>query len=456
MVAPSASDATATPVATGGELGPPLVEPDGPSIMENSAVNVAGLLLANGLSALGGLVTANLLGAQNVGILAVAFGLVEFGRSLSSFTHNPSILEYHRNPDPGTVFGTSLLLKVIGSTLFVALAATLDAPLSALFDLPRHALTLTSFVILLGSFSEIGTARLEAEHKVVRRNLILALGPAVGLLAVGVYILAGKYDLYAAIVTSLVGTGVMAIAFALTWPRPWGFRFDPKVARYLVGYGSRIVVTGVLAQVLIWTDTLMISYLRGNEDVGVYNVAFQLTFVMVVASVSVGTALLPAMSQLAGRGESTALAYQRGTLLSLGLGLLLGLLYVVAGPLLLRLYGAEFVGGYVPLLVLTVFGLAGALAVPAASALTVHGRAGTLTLISLAQAILNVPLNYVLINALGVTGAALATTTVFVGGTLVTWYFVKRITGAWPLSREVFREARVLVRAKVGRRGGNL
>jgi O-antigen/teichoic acid export membrane protein len=452
MAAPSASDATATPVATGAELAPPLPEPDGPSVMENSAVNVLGLLLANGLSAVGGLVTAIFLGATNVGVLAVVFGLVEFGRSLSSFTHNPSILEYHRNPDPGRVFGTSLILKLVGSTLFVALAAVLDAPLAALFKLPPWTLTLTSVVILLGAFNEIGTARLEAEHRVVRRNLILALGPAVGLLAVLAFILAGRYDLYAAIVTSLVGTAVMGLAFAMAWPRPWRFRFDRDVARYLVGYGSRIVVTGVLAQALIWTDTLMISHYMDNEAAGVYNIAFQLTFVMVVASVSVGTALLPAMSQLAGRGESTALAYQRGTLLSLALSVLLALAYVVAGRLLLSFYGAEFASGYVPLLVLTVFGIAGALAVPAASTLTVHGHAGTLTLISLGQALLNVVLNYVFIQSMGTTGAALATTSVFVLGTLLTWIVVKRVTGAWPLSVEVWREARLLVRAKMGRR----
>lgn len=452
MVAPSGSEAA--PVATGAEL--PLVPPpdlDGPSVMENSAVNLVGLLLANGMSALGGLVTANLLGPVGVGVLAVTFGLVEFGRSLSSFTHNPSILEYHRNPDPGTVFGTSLALKVTGSALFVALAASLDAPVSAFFDLPPWSLTLTSLVILLGAFSEIGTARMEAEHRVVKRNLLLAMGPGVGLLAVAVYVAAGKYDIYAAILTSLVGTGAMGLAFAIAWPRPWRFRFDRKVARYLVGYGSRIVVTGVLAQLLVWTDTLMISALLGNEAVGVYNVAFQLTFVMVVASVSIGTALLPAMSQLAGRGESTALAYQRGTLLSLALSVLLAVVYIVGGPFFLRLYGPEFVVAYPPLLILTLFGMAGALAVPAASALTVHGRAGTLTLISLVQAILNVPLNFLLIRALGVQGAALATTTVFVGGTILTWFVVRRITGAWPLSGEVVREARLLFRRRVLRRG---
>lgn len=458
---PSASDPT-SPVATGTgvpeaadaaatEAEVARLPRDGPSVMGNSAVNLVGLLLANGLSALGGLVTARVLGAEAVGILAVAFGLVEFGRSLSNFTHNPSILAYHRDPDVGRVFGTSLVLKVAGSTLFIALAAALDPFAVRAFDLPPWALTLTSTVIVLGSFPEIGAARLEAEHKVVQRNLLLVTGPAVGMLAVLLFILAGAYGVYAAILTSLVGTVAMSVAFAAAWPRPWGFRYDRKVAGYLFGYGSRIVASGILAQALIWTDTLMISYLLGHEAAGVYNVVFQLTFVMVVASVSIGTALLPAMSQLAGRGESTDLSYQRGSLLSLGVSIPVALAYVLAGPFFLGLYGGEFQDGYASLLILTVFGLAGALAVPAASALTVHGRAGLLTLISLGQALLNVPANYVLIQVWGITGAALATTTVFVAGTLLLWYAVRRTTGAWPFSRAVFGEARDLVRAKMGR-----
>lgn len=450
---PSASDPT-SPVATG--TGVPeaaeAAESERVSVMGNSAVNLAGLMLANGLGALSGLVTARALGPGPVGILAVVFGLVEFGRSLSNFTHNPSILEYHRRHDAATVFGTSLVLKFVGSLLFIALAASFDPLLTQLFDLPPWSVTLCSLVIVLGTFPEIGTARLEAEHRVVRRNLLLALGPSVGFLCVLVFLAFGAYDVYTAIATSLVGTLAMAIGFMWAWERPWRFRYDGKVAGYIIGYGSRIVATGILAQALIWTDTLMITYLRGHEAAGVYNVAFQLTFVMVVASVSVGTALLPAMSQLAGRGESTALAYQRATLLSLGLCIPIGLAYVVAGPLFLGLYGEGFVAGYPPLLVLTVFGLAGALAVPASSALTVHGRAGTLTLISLAQAVLNVPLNYVFIQRWGITGAAAATTLVFAGGTLAAWWVVKRATGAWPLSRGVFGEAWLLLRAKLRRR----
>ena len=451
----SANDAAPVAAGTGVVEAAEAAAPvdDGPSVLGGSAANLLGLLAASGLSALGGLVTARLLGAEAVGILAVAFGLVEFGRSLSNFTHNPSILEYHRNPDAGTVFGTSLALKVTGSSLFIALAVLLDPVLSAFFGIPRWSLVLTSTVIVLGSFTEIGTARLEANHDVIRRNLLLVVGPAVGMVAVAAYILFGVYNVFTAITTSLLGTLAMSVGFALAWPRPWRFRYEPRVARYLVGYGSRIVAAGILAQALIWTDTLMLSAILGNEAAGVYNVAFQLTFVMVVASVSIGTALLPAMSRLAGRGESTTLAYQRATLLSLALCVAVALAYLVGGRFFLYLYGAEFMEAYAPLLVLTVFGIAGALAVPAQSALTVHGHAGTLTMVSLAQAVLNVPLNYVFIHLWGILGAAVATTTVFVGGTVVSWVVVHRVTGAWPLSRAVLGEALRLAGPPRWRRG---
>lgn len=420
-----------------------------PGIFENSALNLAGLVAGGALGALSGFVTAKVLGPEGVGILAVVFGLVEFGRGLTNFTHTPSILEVHRGRDEGAVFGTSLMLKFLGAFLFVGLAALVAPRLADLFNVPSFAIFLTSILLLLGAYQEIGTARYEAANRMLMRNMLVTLGPSIGLLAVLIYVFLGKYDVYAAIVTSLIGTSAMSIGFLVHWKRP-RFRWEASVARYLLTYGGRLVLSSFLTQVLLWTDTLMISAILGNVATGIYNVVFQLTFVMVTASVGIGVALLPAMSELASRGADTRAAYQRGTLLALGLSLAGALVFVLLGRLILGLYGPEFTRGYVPLLVLTVFGASAALAVPAQSMLTVHGRATTLLVLSAVQVAVNVPMNYFLILELGILGASLATTSVFALGLALMWVLVHRATGAWPLSREVFTEAWAKARARLG------
>jgi O-antigen/teichoic acid export membrane protein len=420
-----------------------------PGVFENSALNLGGLVAASGLGALSGLLTARTLGEEAVGVLAVVFGLIEFGRGLTNFTHTPSILEVHRGRAEGAVYGTSLYLKLIGAFVFVLLAALAAPRLAEVFAVPAAAIVLTSTLLIVGSYQEIGTARYEAANEMLKRNVLVTIGPLVGLAAVVVFVLMGRYDVYTAIVTSIIGTLAMSIAFWYHWKRP-KFRWDAPTARYLMDYGGRLVLSSFLTQVLLWTDTLLISALRGNADAGVYNVVFQLTFVMVTASIGIGVALLPAMSELAARNADTRLAYQRGTLLALGLSAAMASVYVVLGRPILGLYGPAFVNGYLPLLVLTVFGMAAALAVPAQSMLTVHGRATQLMLLSLAQALLNVPLNFLLITRYGILGASVATTSVFLIGLVLTWWLVWRTTGATPLSHEAFGDAWREARKRLG------
>lgn len=423
----------------------------GRGVLENSAINLMGLVAGSLFGVASGWITARVLGPAGVGVLAVVFGLIEFGRGLTNFTHNPSILEVHRGRDPGAVWGTSLVLKFVGALVFVALVASLSPLLAETFRVPAVAIILTSFLLVVGAFQEVGTARWEAENRMVQRNLLVASGPFVGFLAVLAFVAAGRYDVYAAVLTSIIGTTAMSLGFLSVWPDARAMRYDGAVASYLIRYGSRLVAATFLTQALLWTDTLMVSGILGNASAGVYNVVFQITFVMVTASTAVGVALLPAMSELRGRGEDTSLAYHRGTLLALGLSLLLAAVLAPAGPLILRLYGPGFEGGYPALLVLLLFGVTAASSVPAQSMMMVHDRAGTLTLLSFAMAAVNIPVNYLLIGKLGILGASIATTVVFALGMLATWTIVHRTTGAWPLSRSTFAEART-VPARLARR----
>lgn len=423
----------------------------GPGILENSALNIGGLMAASVLGLISGVITANVLGPVGVGTLAVIFGLIEFGRGLTNFTHNPSILEVHRGRDEGAVFGTSLVLKYAGAFMCVGLAYLLAGAVAPVFHVPAWAIVLTSTLLVVGAFQEIGTARYEAANRMLMRNVLVTIGPFVGLLAVLLFVAVGEYNVYTAIVTSIVGTAAMSAAFYVHW-KDRAFRWDGAVARYLITYGGRLVLATFLTQALLWTDTLMVSYLLGNAEAGVYHIVFQMTYVMVTVSVAIGVAVLPAMSELAGRGADTSAAYHRGTILAFLITSAIGIFFALAGPFILRyVYGPEYLAGYPSLLVLLVFGLAGSLLVPAASLLTVHGRAGALTLLSLAQAVVNVPLCYLLTQRMGIVGAALATTCVFIVGLFATWWLAHRVTGAWPWNADATREAWHTLRQKIRR-----
>lgn len=415
---------------------------EGPGIFSNSLTNILGLVAVSTLGALGGLLTARHLGPAGMGVLAVTWGFVEFGRALTSCTHIPSIQKFHQGRSADVVFGTSLAVKLVGSALFIGVMVILAEPLARLFGIPPLGILLAASVLLIGSFFEVGAARLEAQNKMVRSNLILVSGSIMGLLAVVLLAATNDLTVYTSILTTLVANATMSLGAARFAYSALRLRVELALGVEMTKYGLRIVAASLLAQGLIWTDTLMVSALvhDANVSTGIYNVVFQLTFVMVTASTAMGVALVPALAQLVGRGEDTSLGYQRGTLIALSISLAISLVYVVAGRFILSLYGELFLDGYPALLILTAFGIAAALAVPASTMLTIHGHAGVLTGLSLAQLALNLPLNYLLITRLGMTGAAIATTCVFVSGTLLSWWLVRRLTGALPFSRVAFRE----------------
>lgn len=415
-----------------------------PGIFRNSAINIAGLVFANGFGALAGLLVARTLGAEAVGILAVAIGLVEFGRTLSNFTHGPSIIAYHRDGEAAGVFGTSLILKGVGAGLWIALAFLTAPWIEATFHIPAWAFLLASLTLAVGIPYEIGVAWLEADNLMLRRNAVMLTGPVVNLAIVVGLVFLGDLSVRAVIVASLAGTLAMSFA-ASTRIVSLRLQFDAPTARWMAVYGFQLLATAILTQALIWTDTLMISALVGNSAAGIYNVIYQLTFLMVTASAAIGTALMPALSSLAGRGLDTSAGYARGTLLTLSLSAILAVGYVLAGPFVLALYGPEFTAGYPALLVLIVFGLAAALAVPPGSLLAVHGHARAMVWLGIGQVLLNTILNYVLIRQIGILGAAIASTVAAVLGLVTIWWLAHRYTGAWPLNRVVLREAWALL-----------
>jgi O-antigen/teichoic acid export membrane protein len=281
---------------------------------------------------------------------------------------------------------------------------------------PPSVLVLASTVLVLSTGFEVGAARLESQNRMVRSNLILASGSVVSLSLVLLLALAHHLTLYTSIAATLAANLTMSV---LAWwyarPRPGLIRADPRLTVEMTKYGLRIVSASLLTQGLLWTDTLMVSNLRGNGA---------------------------ALSRLAAEGQDTARGYQRGTVIALAMSASIAFVYWIAGRLLLGLYGPAFVEGYPALLVLTLFGISAALTVPAATMLTIHGRAGLLSLLSLAQLAVNLPLNYFLIRDYGLMGAAVATTSVFALGTALSWIAVQRTTGAWPLSKAAVVEVR--------------
>lgn len=202
----------------------------GRGILANTALNIGGRSAVGVAGALGALITAHVLGAEALGILGVTFILADFGRPLSSFTHVPSIMEVHRGEEPDVVFATSLVIKLALSAVFSVAILAVSPLLMATFHLPPMTVFLASGVVLVGSFFEVGSARLEAEDRMTRSNVILAAGSLVGLAVVLGLWLTGHLDIYASILATVVANVAMSIGAILFVRWPFHARIDKRAS----------------------------------------------------------------------------------------------------------------------------------------------------------------------------------------------------------------------------------
>ncbi|MGC3874645.1 flippase [Halomonas sp. GXIMD04776] len=160
------------------------------------------------------------------------------------------------------------------------------------------------------------------------------------------------------------------------------------------------------------TDILMLGFLGGSEEVGLYKVAAQGSLLVAFALTSINMVLAPYVTRLYKQGNSVQL--QKMITLSaqiiLATALPVAAVFIVFGEFfLLQVFGNEFVDAYPPLAILCVGQLINAGLGSVVLLLNMTGNEKDTVRGVVVAAILNVVFNLILIPFLGMVGAAIAT-----------------------------------------------
>jgi O-antigen/teichoic acid export membrane protein len=185
---------------------------------------------------------------------------------------------------------------------------------------------------------------------------------------------------------------------------------------------------------LLQTDIIMLGHYVNTKEAGLYAAASKLVKLVTFGLFAINTMAVPIVSQCYALKQKTelqgiiTLAVKGGLLFSLPASLLM----VIFGGKLLRLYGAAFAVGYIPLLILvggrvidSMTGLVGYLMM-----MTNHHKAAIK--IYGATVVLNVMMNMLLIPSYGMKGAAAATTLSMITWNVTSVIYVRRKLGMNP------------------------
>ncbi len=277
-------------------------------------------------------------------------------------------------------------------------------------------------VLLLG-LSSLAFSVFLADQMPLRAELLsggvrsVLLGVVVaGLAGLGVFAQLG--DVQAAALA--MGATVLAIAIGLGLQCVWlapvlaGRMRGPAVrgerAEWMASGLSAMVSVGAFA-LIERLDTILLSALASPAEAGPYSVVARLALMVSVALAPVAAVVGPRGAQFLARGDRAGLQrlMSQGALLTTGLGLSFALGLLVVSPLLLGLFGAEFVLGRSLLAVLLAGQVALALAGVAGGVLAMAGQNRILMAAMGATVVLDMVLCLVLIPRFGMYGAGMAT-----------------------------------------------
>ncbi len=344
-----------------------------------------------------------------------------------------------------TILGVKIPLAILAFFAVILLARILG------YDpMVQQLVMLAAVVMVLDSVALTFYGILRGEQLLKYESLGIFVGQAL-ILLVGGSVLFLNPSLPMLIVALMVGSIFNAL-FSLTIVlKRFGARalvpsWDGAFARKVLRIALPFALAGAFVKVYSYIDTVLLSQFHGEAAVGLYAIAYKLTYAFQFLPMAFVAALYPGMSSMlvhdrdrVARLFEDAMWYMMLLVTPIVLGI-----WSIADQIVPAFAGSEFIGSILPLQILIFVLFFIFLDFPIGSLLNAADRQVTKTAIMGVTMVVNVILNFLLIPSLGVVGATIAALgsffVLFAGGL----YFVPQII-SWSPSRLVRRLFPILV-----------
>ena len=389
-------------------------------LRRSPAVRSSGLLFAgDAASALAGLVmvsiTSRHLGAARFGVLAqqnlivaLLVGITDLGLATATL----KLVGERRAQGRGTeaLLRVVVMAECAVGLLVLALGGLFAGRLAG--GLSGESIHLAVVLAVVSGSAQSALAFVGpflAAHGLFFRNAALtAAGAAARLVVVSTLIATGHGSLRVLLVASAVLPVLTLLVGVAMSPRGW-LRPSTRAAQraelaVVVRFSRWILLSYVATTIASRVDVLLVSRYRDATEVGVYAAALQLVLPLPLLVGAVSTVLLP---RIAGLDVAGLQSYLRQTApLTAGLGAVLLLPLLVAGPVLRLVYGAGFGASTTPFTLLYLAYLVALVTNPLSIVVYARDRPQWFTAVNAVQAVLGVGLDVVLVPRAGAVGAA--------------------------------------------------
>jgi O-antigen/teichoic acid export membrane protein len=196
-----------------------------------------------------------------------------------------------------------------------------------------------------------------------------------------------------------------------------------------------ILLSSAFLSISSWTDIFMLGSMASKADVGVYSAAYKLATITLLVILTINIIIAPKIAELYHQNKikQLELEVRNANRLMTYLTLPIVIVLLFFRKFFLGWFGMEFLSGELVLILLSFGFLVNAFCGTVTHILNMTNYQKILRNLTLAMAILNISLNYLLIPKFGINGAAAASliSQVFLNATAV--YYVKKHLGFWAL-----------------------
>ncbi len=401
-------------------------------LVSNSTFSLINNLLQLVLSLGSGMLIARFLGVKGKGevylitqvytMLQIVFS-IGLGSALLYFLKKEEI---NRQQSNAFIVVYCLLMTVF----FAMLLFTFGSSIGFVFggEIPYNFLVLSFLLALLNiSSSFVGYAGMAEEEGVKWWSICTFLGNIFYLIMLVVFIIFIKLStvgvIYALLISVLVKLALLA------WPvHKDRFKFERingAQFKKIVLYGFQIFISNLFLTSVFRIDTFFLNKMSTVSQLGIYSVATSVGELLLLIPNAIGVALFPHLSGLKRADQRAAMCVVGRVCFIIGLLGILGLA-VIGYPFIIIIFGKAFISAFPPFLML----------LPGLFAMTLNysysnyfSSIGKPLIGAYAFSIglfINIILNVVLIPNLGISGAAISSSTSYLAITIGFVVFIKR------------------------------
>lgn len=416
-------------------------------------MNVAQRIFKNFLSLLFAGIVTNLLGFVTIIYLARVLGPGDFGKIsfalaiVAYFTLIANLglpllgaREVARNRTKikdyiGNILPLRLCLAFLGFGLLLLMAFFLNKPLEIKYLIILYGLGLIPSALLLDwAFQGVEKMGYIGLGRILSSGIYLAL--VLGFIKSSEQLLLIPCF---QIIGSLLVAGLLFFISIKNFGKP-RFRFDLGSWKSLLPHALPIGLSLVMAQIFYNIDTVMLGFMRSDEEVGYYNAAYKIIMILIFVIGIYHDSIFPVISNYYKTSLDSLkklLSYTQKLMVTIAVPLVMGGT-ILARPVMNLIFGAKYGEGVIAFQILI-------WAVVIIYINTAYSRgllsckkekwylAGTTI-----PAIINVSTNFILIPLLGLKGAAIATVLAEASGFVVMYVGFRRIVYI-PFAKYIFK-----------------